>query len=165
MWLHWLITTEMGWLVWAGLGWSVLTNGKRPNNRFVYIKWKASFSVWNPLKVSWRDPIFKEFFGNLPPIVTSLRCFGCSFFSSHCWRSKWNETVSQLLILEPKHDRRSRDRPATAFLDQIESCNTGHIRQEPPSVMANRREWDRSDLSYRCKCARQGRWNPSLSYL
>ena len=40
--------------------------------------------------------------------------------SGHCWRSK-NKTVSQLLLWYLKHCRRSRGRPATTFIDQLES--------------------------------------------
>ena len=59
-------------------------------------------------------------------------------FSGHSWRSK-NETVSQLLLLEPNHGRRSVGHPATTFIDQLES-ETGLSRQDLASVMANRRE-------------------------
>ena len=48
--------------------------------------------------------------------------------------------VSQLLLMEPKHGRHSRERPATTFIDQLES-DIGLSRQDLPSVMANRREW------------------------
>ena len=59
------------------------------------------------LNVSWRDYISnKELYGDLSPISTSLQIRRLQF-SGHCWRSK-NETVSQLLLLDPKHDRRSR---------------------------------------------------------
>ena len=37
---------------------------------------------------------------------------------------------------------RSRERPATILIDQLES-DTGLSRQDLASVMANRREWDR----------------------
>ena len=59
------------------------------------------------LNVSWRDYISnKELYGDLSPISTSLQIRRLQF-SGHCWRSK-NETVSQLLLSDPKHDRRSR---------------------------------------------------------
>ena len=51
-------------------------------------------------------------------------------------------TVSQLLLWDPKHGRRSRVRPATTVIDQLES-GTGLSRQDLAPVMANRREWDR----------------------
>ena len=51
-------------------------------------------------------------------------------------------TVSKLLLCDPKHGRRSRGRPATTFIDQLES-DTGLSRQDLAPVMANRREWDR----------------------
>ena len=37
---------------------------------------------------------------------------------------------------------RSRERPATILIDQLER-DTGLSRQDLASVMANRREWDR----------------------
>ena len=59
------------------------------------------------LNVTWRDHISnEELYGDLPPISTSLQIRRLQF-SGHCWRSK-NETVSQLLLSDPKHDRRSR---------------------------------------------------------
>ena len=59
------------------------------------------------LNVSWRDYISnKELYGDLSPISTSLQIRRLQF-SGHCWRSK-NETVSQLLLSYPKHDRRLR---------------------------------------------------------
>ena len=51
-------------------------------------------------------------------------------------------TVSQLLLWDPKHGRRSRGRPATTVIDQLES-GTGLSRQDLAPVMANRREWER----------------------
>ena len=57
-------------------------------------------------------------------------------------------TVYQLLLWDPKHGRRSRGRPATTFMDQLES-GTGLSRQDLASVMANRGEWDRLIKSVR----------------
>ena len=90
------------------------------------------------LNVSWRDYISnKELYGDLSPISTSLQIRRLQF-SGHCWRSK-NETVSQLLLLEPNHGRRSRGHPASTFIDQPVS-DTGLSRQDLASVIANRRE-------------------------
>ena len=93
------------------------------------------------LNITLRDHISKkELYGDLPPISASLQIRWLKFIV-HCWRSK-NETVSQLLLWDPKRGSRSRERPATIFIDQLES-DTGLSRQDLASVMANRREWDR----------------------
>ena len=56
------------------------------------------------LNVTWRDHISnEELYGDLPPISTSLQIRRLQF-SGHCWRSE-NETVSQLLLWDPKHAR------------------------------------------------------------
>ena len=57
-------------------------------------------------------------------------------------------TVSKLLLWDPKHGRRSRGRPATTFIDQLES-GTCLSRQDLAPVMANRQEWDRLIKSVR----------------
>ena len=70
-----------------------------------------------------------------------FHCYISSQFSGHCWRSK-NEIVSQLLLWDPKHDRCSRGRPATTFIDQLDE-DTSLFRLELPAVMADRGEWDK----------------------
>ena len=101
------------------------------------------------LNISLRDHISnKALNGDLPPISTSLQIRRLRFIA-HCWRNK-NETVSQLLLWDPKRGSRSRERPATIFIDQLES-DTGLSRQDLTSVMANRREWDRLIKSLRVR--------------
>ena len=93
------------------------------------------------LNISLRDHISnKELYGDPPPISTSLQMRRLRFIA-HCWRSK-NETVSQLLLWDPKRGSRLRERPATIFIDHLES-DTGLSREDLASVMANRWEWDR----------------------
>ena len=71
------------------------------------------------LNISLRDHISnKELYGDLPPISTSLQICRLKFIA-HCWRSK-NETVSQLLLWDPKPGSPSRERPATIFI--LGSC-------------------------------------------
>ena len=71
------------------------------------------------LNISLRDHLSnKELYGDLPPISTSLQICRLKFIA-HCWRSK-NETVSQLLLWDPKPGSRSRERPATIFI--LGSC-------------------------------------------
>ena len=55
-----------------------------------------------------------------------------------CWRSD-KETVFQIIPWDPKHGRRSRGRPATTFIDQLES-DSDLSKQDLASVMVNRRE-------------------------
>ena len=71
------------------------------------------------LNISLRDHISnKELYGDLPPVSTSLQICRLKFIA-HCWRSK-NETVSPLLLWDPKPGSRSRERPATIFI--LGSC-------------------------------------------
>ena len=101
------------------------------------------------LNISLRDHISnKELYRDLPPISTSLQIHRLKFVA-HCWRSK-NETVSKLLLWDPKRGSLSRERPATIFIDQLES-DTGLLRQDLASVMANRREWGRLKKSLRVR--------------
>jgi len=101
------------------------------------------------LNISLRDHISnKELCGDLPPISTSLQIHRLKFIA-HCWRSK-KETASQLLLWDPKRGSRSRERPATIFIDQLES-DTGLSRQDLAPVMAKRREWDRLIKSLRVR--------------
>ena len=79
----------------------------------------------------------------LPPISASLQIRRLQF-SGHCWRSK-NETVSQLLLWEPKHGMHSKGAPSNNqqhLLTNLKS-DTSLLRQDLASVIANRREWDR----------------------
>ena len=52
-----------------------------------------------------------------------------------CWRSD-KETVFQIIPWDPKHGRRSRGRPATTFIDQLES-DSDLSKQDLASVMVN----------------------------
>ena len=53
-------------------------------------------------------------------------------------------------LWDPKHGRRSRGRPATTFVDQLEE-DTGFARQELPAVMAERVEGDKLIKSVRVR--------------
>ena len=85
----------------------------------------------------------------LPPISASLQICRLQF-SGHCCKKK-NETVSQLLLWEPKHGRHSKGAPSNNqqhLLTNLES-DTSLLRQDRASVMANRREWERFIKSVR----------------
>ena len=91
------------------------------------------------LGVSWRDHMTNlELYGRIPPISTTLRERRIRF-SGYIWRSK-NEISSQLLFWEPRHGKRSRGRPATTYIDQLER-DTGLSRQNLPRVMEQRKDW------------------------
>ena len=57
-------------------------------------------------------------------------------FSGHCWRSE-NEVVSDLVLWEPKHGKRSVGGQARTFVDLLEA-DTGVPRDCLPAVMDDR---------------------------
>ena len=59
------------------------------------------------------------FYAVLPRISTTIR-ERCLRYSSHCWRSKI-EVVSDLVLWEPKHCKRSVGGQARTFVDLLEA--------------------------------------------
>ena len=102
------------------------------------------------LNMRWQDRISnKELYVDLLPISTTLQIRRLQF-SGHCWRSK-NEVISQLRLWDLNHGRRSRGRPATAFIEQLKR-NTGiHVRNPQLSWQ---KEGSGEISLYRCGCAR-----------
>ena len=86
--------------------------------------------------VTWRQRIASEvLYAGLPVISTtvSLR------FSGHCWRSK-NEVVSDLVLWEPKHGKRSVGGQPRTFVDLLEA-DTGVPRDCLSTAMDDRVGW------------------------
>ena len=79
----------------------------------------------------------------LPRISTTIR-ERCLRFSGHCWRSK-NEVVSNLVLWEPKHGKRSVGGQARTFVDLLEA-DTGVPGDCLPAVMDNRVGWRKNAM-------------------
>ena len=88
----------------------------------------------------------RELYNNIPRITSLIREQRMRF-AGHCWRSN-NELVSDVLLWTPKHDQRSRGRPAKTFVDQmIEDIE--YEMEELINVMENRNEWKKRVLECR----------------
>ena len=68
-------------------------------------------------------------------------------FAGHYWRSK-NELVCDLLLWTPKHDQRSRGRPAKTFVVQMVEDTECEV-EELINLMENRNEWKKRVLECR----------------
>ena len=91
--------------------------------------------------VTWRQCITNEvLYAGLPRISTTLRERRLRF-SGHCWRSKY-EVVSDLVLWEPKHGKRSVGGQARIlnFVDLLE-VDTGVPRDCWPAAMDDRVGW------------------------
>ena len=89
--------------------------------------------------VTWSQCMTNEvLYAGLPRISTTTRK-RCHRFSGHCWRSK-NEDVSDLVLWEPKHGKRSVGRRAHTFVDLLEA-DTGVPRGCLLAVMDGRVGW------------------------
>ena len=71
----------------------------------------------------------------LPRISTTIR-ERCLRFSVHCWRNK-NEVLSDLVLWEPKHGKRSVGGQARTFVALLEA-DTGVPRDSLPAAMDDR---------------------------
>ena len=86
--------------------------------------------------VTWRQRITNEvLYVGLPRISTTIR-EGRFRFSDHCWRGK-NEVISDLVLWEPKHGKRSVGGQARTFVDLLEA-HTGVPRDYLPAAMDDR---------------------------
>ena len=74
----------------------------------------------------------------LPRILTEIRD-RCRKFSGHYWRRK-NEVVSNLVLLEPKHGKRSARGQAGTFVDVLEA-DTDVPRDCLPAAIDDRVGW------------------------
>ena len=91
------------------------------------------------LNISWEDHPTKRFlYGPLPPVTTKIRERRLRF-AGHCYRSK-QELVSDVLLWEPKHGKRSVGAPSRTFVKQLVD-DTGHLLQDLPTAMEDRNSW------------------------
>ena len=91
--------------------------------------------------VTWRQRITNEvLYAGLPRILTTIREKRLRF-SGHCWRSK-NE-VSDLVLWEPNHGKRSVGGQACTVVDLLEA-GTGVSRDCLPAAMGDRVGWRKS---------------------
>ena len=89
--------------------------------------------------VTLRQHITNEvLYAGLPRISTTIR-EGRLRFSGHCWRSK-NEVVSDLVLWEPKLDKRNVGGQARTFVDLLEA-DTEVPRDYLPAKMEDRVGW------------------------
>ena len=91
------------------------------------------------LDISWEEhPTKKDLYGHLPPISAKIIERRLRF-AGHCHRSKM-ELVSEVLLWQPKHGKRSRGAPATTYIKQL--CqDVGCTKEDLPTLMGNREEW------------------------
>ena len=86
--------------------------------------------------VTWQKRITNEvLYAGLPKISTTIRERRLRF-SGHCRRSK-NEVVSDLVLWEPKHGKRSVGGQARIFVDLLEA-DTAVPRNCLPAAIDNR---------------------------
>ena len=67
----------------------------------------------------------------------------------HCWRSQ-NEVGSDLVLWEPKHDKRSVGGQAGTFVDLLEA-DTGVPRDCLPAAMDDRVGWRKTAMGDRLR--------------
>ena len=91
------------------------------------------------LNISWEDHPTKRFlYGPLPPVSTKIRERRLRF-AGHCFRSK-QELVSDVLLWEPKHGKRSVGAPSRTYVKQLID-DTGHLLEDLPTAMEDRNSW------------------------
>ena len=91
------------------------------------------------LNISWEDHPTKQFLcGPLPPVTTKIRERRMRF-AGHCFRSK-HELVSDVLLWELKHGKRSFGAPAQTYVKQLVN-DAGQLLQDLPNAMEDRNYW------------------------
>ena len=91
------------------------------------------------LNISWKDhPTKEQLYGNIPPISDTIRERRLRF-AGHCWRSK-DELVSDLLMWQPRHGKRTPGRPCKTYINQLVE-DTGCTAEELPTLMNDREGW------------------------
>ena len=89
--------------------------------------------------VTWRQCITNEvLYAGLPRISATIRERRLRL-SAHCWRSK-HEVVSDLVLREPKHGKRSVGGQSRTSVDLLEA-DTGVPRDCLPVAMDDRVGW------------------------
>ena len=101
--------------------------------------------------VTWRQLITNgALYAGLPWISTKSRERGLRF-SGHCWRSKFEiEVVSDLVLWEPKHGKRSVGGQARTFGDMLE-VDTGVPRDCLLAGMDDRVGWRKRAMGARLR--------------
>ena len=89
--------------------------------------------------VTWQQHITNEVINTGLPGISTTITERCLRFSGHCWRST-NEVVSDLVLCEPKHDKRSIGRQARTFVDLLE-VDTWVPRDSLLAAMDDRDGW------------------------
>ena len=90
--------------------------------------------------MTWRQCITNEvLYAGLPRTSTTIRERRLRF-SSHCWRSKNYEVVSDLVLWEPKHGNGSVGGQTRTFVDLLEA-DTGVPKDCLPAAMDDRVGW------------------------
>ena len=94
--------------------------------------------------VTWRQRILKEvLYAGLPRISTTIREKRLRF-SGHCWRSK-NEAISNLVLWEPKHGKRSVRGQARTFVNLLD-VDTRVPKGCLPAAMGDRVGWRKTAI-------------------
>lgn len=91
------------------------------------------------LNINWKSHTTnKELYGDLPRVSQTIQERRLQF-SGHCMRSK-SEVISDVLLWEPSHGKRSRGRPAKTYIDQLVE-DTGLEREDLQKAMEDRTTW------------------------
>ena len=88
--------------------------------------------IWKEKKTN------EELYGRLYPISNVIRTRRLRFIG-HVWRSK-EQSLHQLLLLEPTHGKRSRGLRRATFMEQVYR-DTNLRKEEITTAMHNRVEW------------------------
>ena len=100
-------------------------------------------------KVTWQNHTAHEvLYAGLPRISTTITERRLRF-SGHCWRSKV-EVVSDWVMWEPKHCKRSVKGQACSFVDLLEA-DTGVPRDCLPAAMDDRTGWRKRAMKSRLR--------------
>ena len=91
------------------------------------------------LNIDWRKhPTKAQLYGSLPPVSAKLREQRLRF-AGHCFRSK-GELVSDLLLWEPSHCKRSVGAQARTYTKKLQD-DTGLHPDDLPTAMNDRMYW------------------------
>ena len=120
-------------LTYGAEAWTLTTNMKRVlDGCYTRFLWKA-------LNINWKSHItYKELNGNLLPVSERLRSRRLRF-AGHCARSE-SEVVSQVLLWQPTHGRRSRGPPKKDYIKVLVE-DTGLDAQDFKNCMEERVLW------------------------
>ena len=101
--------------------------------------------------VTWRQRITNEvLYAGLPRISTTIRERRLRFSAGYCWWSKY-EVVSDLVLWEPKHGKRSVGGQARTFVDLQEVDTGGPQRYCLAAAMDKRVGWRKRAMGDRLR--------------